>query len=115
MPFFITQGRFTPDAIRGMLAKPEDREQAVRELFAQSGGKLVGYYMTFGDFDFMVISEGPYEGVATSVIAAAAAGGVVDLKTTLAMTAEEMKQAFIKAAPVVARFTPAGAQASRAA
>jgi hypothetical protein len=65
-------------------------------------------------FDFM-LSEGPYEGVATSVIAAAAAGGVVDLKTTLAMSSEEMKQAFTKAGPVGARFKPAGAQASRAA
>jgi uncharacterized protein with GYD domain len=71
--------------------------------------------MTFGDFAFMVISEGPYEGVARSVIAAAAAGGVSDLKTTLAMSSAEMTQAFSKAGLVVARFTPAGAQAPRAA
>jgi hypothetical protein len=31
------------------------------------------------------------------------------------MSSEEMKQAFIKAGPVMARFTPAGAQAPRAA
>ena len=36
MPLFITQGRFTPEAIKGMLAKPENREEAVRELFSQS-------------------------------------------------------------------------------
>ena len=29
MPIFISQGRFTQDALKGMIAKPEDRAQAV--------------------------------------------------------------------------------------
>jgi uncharacterized protein with GYD domain len=114
MPIFITQGRFTQEAVRGMLAKPEDREKAVTELIAASGGKLLSYYMTFGDYDFMVISEGPYEGVATSVVVAAAGGGVTDLRTMLAMTSADMQQAFAKAGPIAARFKSAGAQSPRA-
>ena len=110
MPIFITQGRFTQDAIKGMLAKPEDRAEAVGQLFAKSGGKLLSYYLTFGDYDFLVISEGPYEGVATSVIVAAAGGGVTDLKTTLAMTSADMKSAFAKAGPIAASFRAAGAK-----
>jgi len=111
MPVFITQGRFTQDAVRGMLAAPEDRAASVGKLFAASGGKLLAYYMVFGDYDFMVISEGPFEGVATSAIVAAAAGGVTDLKTSLAMTSGDMKSAFVKAGPVVAAFKAAGAKA----
>lgn len=110
MPLFITQGRFTQDAVRGMLGKPEDRAETVGQLFAKSGGKLLAYYMTFGDYDFLIISEGPYEGVATSVIVAAAGGGVTDLKTTLAMSSAEMKNAFAKAGPVAASFRSAGAK-----
>ena len=110
MPLFITQGRFTQDAVKGMLAKPEDRAKVVGQLFGKSGGKLLAYYMTFGDYDFMVISEGPYEGVATTVIVAAAGGGVTDLKTTLAMTSAEMKNAFAKASGIAASFKPAGAK-----
>ena len=113
MAIFITQGRFSPDAIRGMLAKPEDREGAIRELFAQSGGKLLAYYMTFGDYDFMIVSGGPFEGVATSAIVAAATGGVSSLKTTLAMTPADMQQAFSRAGQVAAHFKPAGAAAPR--
>lgn len=108
MPLFITQGRFSTDAIRGMLAKPEDRFETVAQLFAQSGGKLLAYYMTFGEYDFLIVSEGPYEGVATSVIIAAASGGVTDLKTSLAMTSADMKVAFEKAGPVAAGFRAAG-------
>lgn len=108
MPLFITQGRFTQDAIRGMMAKPEDRAESVGQLFAKGGGKLVSYYMTFGDYDFMIISEGPYEGVATTAIVAAAGGGVTNLKTTLAMSSGEMKNAFAKAGPLAASFKSAG-------
>jgi uncharacterized protein with GYD domain len=112
MPLFITTGRFTPDAVKGMLAKPEDRAEAVGKLFEQSGGKLLGYYLTFGEHDFLVISEGPFEGVATSTIVAEASGGVVDMKTELAMTSGGMKEAFTKAGTVAATFKPAGASPS---
>ncbi|WP_406855745.1 GYD domain-containing protein [Alsobacter sp. KACC 23698] len=108
MPVFITQGRFTREAVAGMIMRPEDRSEAVAQLFAKSGGKLLSYYMTFGDYDFMLVSEGPQEGVATAAIIAAAAGGVTDLKTTLAMTGSEMKDAFAKAAPLAASFRAAG-------
>lgn len=110
MPLFITQGRFTPEALRGTLAKPEDRETAIRNLFARSEGKLISYYMTFGDFDFLIVSEAPYEGVATSTLVAAATGGVTDLKTTLAITSADMQKAFTKAGSIAAQFRPAGMQ-----
>lgn len=42
--------------------------------------------------------EGPYEEVVVSVIIAAAGGGATDLKTTLAMTSSEMKNASRKPA-----------------
>ena len=41
MPLFITQGRFTETAVKGMLATPEDRAETVSQLFARSGGKLI--------------------------------------------------------------------------
>lgn len=104
MPMFITQGRFTQKAIKAMLAHPEDRSAAVQRLFSRSGGKLLGYYMTFGDYDFLVISEGPDEGVAISAIVTAASGEVKDLKTSLAITSAEMKKAFETAGGVAASF-----------
>ncbi|MFC5435304.1 GYD domain-containing protein [Rhodanobacter umsongensis] len=73
-------------------------------MFAASGGKLLGYYLTFGDFDFLLISEGPSEGVATSTIAAAASGEVTDLKTQLAIPASAMVEAFNRAGPIAAGF-----------
>ena len=42
MSIYISRGRFTSDAIKGMLAKAEDREEAVAKLFKSVGGRLIG-------------------------------------------------------------------------
>jgi len=39
MPIYITQGRYTRDAIKGMIVKPEDRADAVARLLSKAGGK----------------------------------------------------------------------------
>jgi uncharacterized protein with GYD domain len=112
MTVFITQGRYTQDALKGMLAKPEDRAESVAQLFAKAGGKMLAYYMTFGEYDFLVVSEGPsVDAAAAAAIVAAAAGGVTDLKTTIAMTSADMKNAFTKAGGIAAGFRSAGAKA----
>lgn len=112
MPIFISQGRYTQDAVRALMTRPEDRAESIAKLFAASGGKLLSYYMTFGDYDFLVVSEGPNEGVVTSTLVVEAAGEVCDLKTTLAIPSSEMKQAFAKAGAIAAKFRQAGAAAA---
>jgi uncharacterized protein with GYD domain len=109
MPVFITQGRFTQDAVKGMMAKPEDRAEAVGQLFAKAGGKLLSYYMTLGDTDFLIISEGPMEGALVSAIVASGAGSASHVRTTLAIPSSEMKDLFGKAGKIASTFrTPGG-------
>src|SRR5262245_51655057 len=87
MPIFITQGRYTREAIKGMVIKPEDRAEAVSRLFAKAGGRLIGHYLTFGEYDFLVIAEMPSQTqMAAVLLAVGSGGGVSDLRTTLAMT-----------------------------
>ena len=84
---FITQGRYTSDAFKGMVANPENREKAVADLMEKAGAKLRALYFTFGEYDFLSISEAPSEeAMASALIAGAASGGVSHLKTILAMT-----------------------------
>ena len=111
MPVFITQGRYTQDAVKGMMANPENRAESVAQLFAKAGGKMIAYYMTFGEYDFLIVSEGPsIDGAAAAAIVAAAAGGVTDLKTTVGMNSADMKNAFAKAGGIAAGFRSAGAK-----
>ena len=109
MPIFITQGRYSRDAIKGMLAKPEDRLEAAAKLAQAAGGKLLAYYVTFGDYDWLVVSEMPdATHAAAFVLTAAASGGVSDVRTMLAMTTAEAKAAFVAAGEMGGAYRPPG-------
>ena len=112
MTVYITQGRYPRDAIVGMVNKPEDRAGPVAALAKAVGGKLLDYYVTFGEYDFMVIIEGGRGKKETDVLAAlmvaAAAGGVTDLKTTVAVRSKDAVKAMRGAKKVLKSFKPAG-------
>ena len=109
MPIFISRGRFTSDAIKGMLAKPENREEAVAKLFQSVGGRLTAWYLTFGHHDWLAIGEFPDAKAAASVVLAAAGGGSLsDVETTIAMTANEAFATFESAAKAAKAFRSAG-------
>jgi uncharacterized protein with GYD domain len=113
MATFITQARFTKDGLNGMIAAPEDRAEIVGRLIAQVGGKFIAYYLTSGEYDVLLIFEGPsYEDTVPALIVAAAGSGVTDLKTVTALTSSEMKNAFVKAGSIAASFRSAGARSA---
>jgi uncharacterized protein with GYD domain len=109
MPIYISRGRFTPDAIEGMMAKAENREEAVSKLFESVGGRLIGWYLTFGPYDWLVIGEFPDNKAAASAVLAAAGGGSLsNIETTIAMTAEDAKATFQAAGKAAKHFRSAG-------
>lgn len=109
MPTYITQGRYTRDAVKGMIVRPEDRADAVSRLMAKAGGRLIGHYLTFGDYDFLAIAEMPSDTQAAAVLlAVASGGGVTDLRTTVALTSVEAKGAFAAASDLAPGFKSAG-------
>ena len=109
MPTYMSQGRYSGGAIKGMLASPEDRTEAVSKLVQSAGGRLISYYVTFGEYDWMIIVEAPDEiAVSAAVIAAAAGGGVSDMKTTLIMSGSDAKRAFSKAQEVAKSYKVPG-------
>jgi uncharacterized protein with GYD domain len=109
MTIFITQGRYTSDAVKGMVAKPENREKAVADLMEKAGAKLLALYFTFGEYDFLSISEAPSEEVmAPALIAGAASGGVTNLRTTVAVTSKDAIKAFKSAGAHSKSFKPPG-------
>lgn len=109
MTIYITQGNYSREAIQGMMAKPEDRTEEVSKLAAAVGSKVIGYYSTFGEYDFLLITEGKSEMDAAAVlVVAAGTGGVSNLKTTVAIRAADMKQVFGLAGSIAGKFRPAG-------
>ena len=109
MPVYITQGRYTREAIKGMIVRPEDRADAVSRAMSRVGGRLISYYVTLGEYDFLAISEAPDEThMMAALLAAAAGGGVTDLRTTVAVSSTQATGAFAAAADVAPGFKSAG-------
>jgi uncharacterized protein with GYD domain len=109
MPIYITQARYTQKAISGLVNRPEDRFEEVKGLLERAGCKLLSYYITLGEYDFIITYEAPDPVVAISVLAiAGAGGGVTDTKTVQAISTAEAKQAFEKAGASASKFRSAG-------
>src|SRR5436189_6486325 len=86
----VTRGRLSQNYAKGFLAAPEDREPAVRKLIEAAGVKLINFYFTTGDTDFLLISEAnDAENIIAALMAASAAGTISDVTTARAWTGTE--------------------------
>ena len=105
----VTRGRFTHDYVKGLLSAPEDREPVVRKLVEAAGGKVLNFYVTTGDTDFLLISEADEaEGVIGSLMAASAAGTITDVSTSRAWTGAEFKGVMERASKVAGAYRAPG-------
>ena len=93
MPIYITQGRYTREAIKGMIVKPEDRYEALSRHVARVGARL-SYYMTFGEYDFLTVIEAPGETQMAAVLLPRRPRRRQRSAHHLAMTSIEAKGAF---------------------
>jgi hypothetical protein len=59
-----------------LLAAPEDREPAVRKVIEAAGGKVISFYFTTGETDFLLISEADESEAIIAAPMAAALGTV---------------------------------------
>jgi len=109
MSIYVLRGRYSADALKGMVASPEDREAAIAKVVEKAGGKLLSYYLTFGEDDWLVIMDCPNNDVALTIAIVGAAGGSnTDMKTSVAMTTKEAMAAFKAAGELAKSFKSAG-------
>jgi uncharacterized protein with GYD domain len=110
MAIFITQARMSHDAVKNLVARPEDRFGAVEKLVAAAGGKLLHYYATTGEYDVLIISEAPDGADAVIAgMAAAASGAVSHVVTTRAWSSAEFKTMAERAQKALTSYRAPGA------
>ncbi len=90
MPVYVTQFAYTPEAWAAFTDNPEDRSAPMREQVESMGGRLICWYLSFGEYDGLTIYEVPDDATAGAVVLAAARRGHLRAtKTTRLFTAEE--------------------------
>jgi len=98
MPAYVTQFAYTPEAWAALTDNPEDRSAPVREQVESMGGRLICWYLSFGEYDGLTIYEAPDDATAGAVVLAAARRGHLRAtKTTRLFTAEEGMEMMRKA------------------
>lgn len=98
MPHYLLQVAYTPEAWAALVKNPADRTEAVRPVVERLGGKLHAAYVSFGEYDVVVLLEMPDNASAAAAAIAFAAGGALkSIKTTPLMTWEEGVEAMKKA------------------
>lgn len=98
MPFYLTRFGYTPAAWATIIKSHEDRSPVIRQLTESVGGKLVGLWYAFGDYDAYIVWEGPDNVSAAALSLTAAAGGALrSIETTVLMTVDEALSAIQRA------------------
>lgn len=108
MPLYMCQGAYTSESWAAQLKNPQNRiEIVVKQVCEAAGGKLVGAWYCFGDYDAVFVADMPDNESITAVALAIAAGGAVKtFKTTVLMSGDQAVAGMKKANTV--NYKPAG-------
>jgi uncharacterized protein with GYD domain len=99
MAIYLSQVAYTSAALASLIAKPQNRSEAIRKPIEKLGGKLVGAWLSFGDYDVVCIVEMPDQVSAAALALAIGAGGSLKAqKTTPLLSLEEGMEALKMAA-----------------
>jgi len=94
----MIQVAYAPEAIRTLMKKPHDRTKVVRASIEKLGGRLEGFWYSFGSYDAVVIAEMPDNSSAAALpLAAIASGAIKAGATTPLLTVQEAIVAMKKA------------------
>lgn len=104
MPLYLSRFSYSTEAIRALVANPQDREQAAREAAESLGVKVIGFWYALGEFDGVLLAEAPDN---TSVTALAmlvgASGSLARFETTALLGMDEAQAAMRQAAAAAYR------------
>lgn len=97
MPKYLLHVNYVGDGVKGLIKEGGTNRRAAAEKAVKSvGGNLETLYFAFGDTDAYAIVDVPDNGSMTALALAIAASGMVAVKTTVLLTAEDVDQAVKK-------------------
>ena len=109
MALYMYQAAYTNESWAAQLKNPQNRVEAVGRAACEAvGGKMIGGWYCFGEYDLVIIADVP-DNVSMSAIAMAIAGGgaLKAGKTTALMSGADGVAALKKADAVAKVYRPA--------
>jgi uncharacterized protein with GYD domain len=91
MPIYVSLMKMTEQGIKDIKNAPQRIEQALKGLEA-TGGKILGFYITIGEYDYVGIAEAPSDAVAMTFMLGLGSGGNVRTTTLKGFSREEFAE-----------------------
>ncbi len=109
MPLYMYQAAYTPESWAAQIKNPQNRVEAVgRQVCESVGGKLIGGWLCFGDYDLVIIADVPdNQSMAAIALAVGAGGAIKTSKTTVLLSGADGVEALEKANTVSTAYSPA--------
>ena len=91
MPTYISLLRYTQQGVQNIKESPA-RLDAAKKAFKAMGGELKQWYLVLGQYDAVVISEGPDDETAAKLALAIGSQGNIRTETFRAFTEDEFRE-----------------------
>ncbi len=91
MPTYISLVNLTEQGVREAKNAPE-RLQTFEAAVKEVGGRLIGFYLVMGQYDYIIVTEAPDDQTAARLILGTIAQGSVRTQTMRAFPREEFEQ-----------------------
>jgi uncharacterized protein with GYD domain len=94
MPKYMIQASYVGEGLKGLLNEGgTKRHQTVAKAIEGMGGTLESFYYAYGDYDVVGIADMPDNVSSVAFSLMVNASGVINAKTTVLLTPEEIDQA----------------------
>ncbi len=91
MPAYVSLIKFTQQGLANVKSAPERMKQNSAKA-KESGGRIIGQWLTMGEYDVVAITEFPDDQTAAAALLLLAGGGNVTTMTMRAFSEEEFAQ-----------------------
>ena len=91
MATYIILGKYTDQGIRNIKDSPQ-RVDTVRRAIESAGGKMPGFYLTMGQYDFVAMTEGPDDETMTRILLSIVSSGNVSTETLKAFPEADFRR-----------------------
>jgi uncharacterized protein with GYD domain len=111
MSLYLVRAQYTPEALKGLMSRPTDREAAGREIFEALGMKMHHiWYSPKGEI--VCIAEGGAVNGASVAMVITASGGLCNATVEELLTTQQQVEAMKAAGEVAAKYRAPGASAT---
>ena len=102
MSLYLMRFSYTPEAWARLIKNPEDRRKVAREVIEKLGGKLQGFWYSFGQQDGILLVEAPNNiSAAAFSVGIFSAGSLAAAETIVLLSVEETIEMLKKAQTIL--------------